>query len=415
VSDGALTGREIEVLQLCADGLSDGEIAERLGISPYTVGNHVRRILRKTDSTNRAQAVGRAVELSLIGTDPKTDPEPEPPPPRGPRPTLPVVSVIPQGKESRVPPVQRTSLQLIEGLQRALTNPSIWNDFLLDLASAYGSHLPLTSWTHLPSHGEISITQSPTMGEDWIRRYDEQYARLNPMFLQVAYQPGDFFTTTDDMELPPAFTEHPFYREYLQPLDMQHSVAWTIFPDPAWSATVLLGQSKSHGPVKPSERELGILLFPHIRHTLQLLWKSATEHERLARATVGRRGFVPTAAANNGSAGVMLLNRRGRVILANEPAEELLKRGHWLVHNRSGLAGPDPRDTSYMREAIARAAKAAEHRSYAPPATLLLRERRGAGFPLRMSITPFMGHGSEVSTPVSQARVLVMLLRLALH
>jgi DNA-binding NarL/FixJ family response regulator len=52
-----VTRREIEVLQLMADGASNEQIARRLVISVGTVKSHVKRILRKLDASNRAEAV----------------------------------------------------------------------------------------------------------------------------------------------------------------------------------------------------------------------------------------------------------------------------------------------------------------------------------------------------------------------
>lgn len=51
--------REEEVLALLADGLTDREIAERLGISPRTVETHVGSLLNKLGVRNRAQAAQR--------------------------------------------------------------------------------------------------------------------------------------------------------------------------------------------------------------------------------------------------------------------------------------------------------------------------------------------------------------------
>jgi two-component system NarL family response regulator len=56
--------REEEVLALLADGLTDREIAERLGISPRTVETHVGSLLNKLGVRNRAQAARRYREVS---------------------------------------------------------------------------------------------------------------------------------------------------------------------------------------------------------------------------------------------------------------------------------------------------------------------------------------------------------------
>jgi len=61
-----LSPREIEVLALLAEGLSNQEIADRLTIAPGTVKNHVSNILSKLSARDRTRAVLRAQELGLL-------------------------------------------------------------------------------------------------------------------------------------------------------------------------------------------------------------------------------------------------------------------------------------------------------------------------------------------------------------
>jgi DNA-binding NarL/FixJ family response regulator len=61
----ALTGRELEVLRLLAQGEENGAIASELGISPRTVKNHVSSILAKLGVTNRVQAAVFAVHRGV--------------------------------------------------------------------------------------------------------------------------------------------------------------------------------------------------------------------------------------------------------------------------------------------------------------------------------------------------------------
>jgi DNA-binding NarL/FixJ family response regulator len=62
----ALTPREIEVLDLVAEGLPNKIIAARLGISDQTVKFHVASISGKLGAANRTDAVRRAVRRGLI-------------------------------------------------------------------------------------------------------------------------------------------------------------------------------------------------------------------------------------------------------------------------------------------------------------------------------------------------------------
>ncbi len=60
-----LSARECEVLQLIAEGKTNGEIAHQLNLSEKTVGNHISTILSKLGLTNRIEAATYAVRNHL--------------------------------------------------------------------------------------------------------------------------------------------------------------------------------------------------------------------------------------------------------------------------------------------------------------------------------------------------------------
>ncbi|MBA3854549.1 MAG: helix-turn-helix transcriptional regulator [Gemmatimonas sp.] len=61
-----LTPRELEMLALMAEGLSNREIAERAFVSENTVKTHASRVLEKLGAARRTQAIQRARELRLV-------------------------------------------------------------------------------------------------------------------------------------------------------------------------------------------------------------------------------------------------------------------------------------------------------------------------------------------------------------
>jgi two-component system nitrate/nitrite response regulator NarL len=61
-----LTARELEVLQLVAEGLTNRRIGARLGISEHTAKFHVNAILGKLGARSRGEAVAQAARLGLL-------------------------------------------------------------------------------------------------------------------------------------------------------------------------------------------------------------------------------------------------------------------------------------------------------------------------------------------------------------
>jgi DNA-binding NarL/FixJ family response regulator len=64
--DDMLTGREREILQLLADGMSNADAAAKLFISQETVKSHVRHILAKLEADTRTHAVAIALREAII-------------------------------------------------------------------------------------------------------------------------------------------------------------------------------------------------------------------------------------------------------------------------------------------------------------------------------------------------------------
>ena len=60
------TEQEIEILELLSNGLRAFDIAQRMNLSEQTIKNKVQVICIKLDSSNRTQAVAKAIRLGII-------------------------------------------------------------------------------------------------------------------------------------------------------------------------------------------------------------------------------------------------------------------------------------------------------------------------------------------------------------
>ncbi|MEM1150031.1 MAG: helix-turn-helix transcriptional regulator [Pseudomonadota bacterium] len=61
-----ISPREVDILALLGEGLSNKEIARRLEISPNTVKTHLARLFEKLDVRRRTQAIRKAQALSIL-------------------------------------------------------------------------------------------------------------------------------------------------------------------------------------------------------------------------------------------------------------------------------------------------------------------------------------------------------------
>ena len=61
-----LTAREVDVLRVVAEGLTDAQVAEKLVLSPRTISSHLRSIYNKLGINSRAAATRFAFENHLV-------------------------------------------------------------------------------------------------------------------------------------------------------------------------------------------------------------------------------------------------------------------------------------------------------------------------------------------------------------
>lgn len=65
-SFSTLTSREWSILELASEGCTNKQIGVRLNISPYTVAQHIAKMLRRTGAANRTDLVNRAHRAGVL-------------------------------------------------------------------------------------------------------------------------------------------------------------------------------------------------------------------------------------------------------------------------------------------------------------------------------------------------------------
>ena len=68
--DHVFSPRELDVVRLIVDGLTNQEIGDRLGVSLRTIHSHVASAMRKTDTRSRTQLAIHALRAGIVPLDP---------------------------------------------------------------------------------------------------------------------------------------------------------------------------------------------------------------------------------------------------------------------------------------------------------------------------------------------------------
>ena len=74
-AESLLSDRQVEILQMIANGLGTKQVARQLGITQKTVHNHLNAIYRRLDTQSLTHAVISAVRLGIINLDQADDEE----------------------------------------------------------------------------------------------------------------------------------------------------------------------------------------------------------------------------------------------------------------------------------------------------------------------------------------------------
>lgn len=178
------------------------------------------------------------------------------------------------------------------------------------------------------------------------------------------------------------FERSEFYNDWLRPQGVYDAIGGVIRRAPGSLTVLTVLREERAGLVADGDERLFLRLMPHVRRAIDI-------HRRLYGVQLQRDGaFLALDALE---IGVLLADRRGRVIFANGAAETILRRRDGLMLTRDQLRAARSEDTERLACLIRGAARTALGAGDDPGGIVLLGTSTGAPLSLLVSPCPRVG------------------------
>jgi DNA-binding CsgD family transcriptional regulator len=214
--------------------------------------------------------------------------------------------------------------ELISRFYEAAIRPELWRDLLADTANALGAE----GCAMTPSPGSPLLPiSSASLDEIVDTGKQDRWFDDNPRVLRgvktLLASPKD--VVTEEMLFSPWELDHlPFHAEYINRFRLRHFAGMVVYSGPDGGLAFSIERTQQQGSFSTTEIKTLRRLVPHIQHAGQLSMRLATaRHDGMFEAL------------SMCDCGALLLDRRGRILRANEKAENLL--GPWLMIRQGSL------------------------------------------------------------------------------
>ena len=240
----------------------------------------------------------------------------------------------------REPLNAHTALELSGALLDAPGEPAGFDAFVRRFGEIFGG---LSPGLYLHDRCDRVLQVTPDADPDWTRSYDEYYLGCDVRRPRIqALTAGTVYVGQDlvgDGEL----DRSEFCNDFLRPQHLFHALGAVALKDDDGRIAVLRVMRPRVRPFRQEERDFLRLVLPHLTRALELFQRlQALRAERDANAEV-LDGFA---------GGILLLDRRGRVLLGNRYAESLLAAADGLLSVCGTLVTSVPRDGALLGELI---------------------------------------------------------------
>jgi DNA-binding CsgD family transcriptional regulator/PAS domain-containing protein len=286
-------------------------------------------------------------------------------------------------------------LALVSSIYDASLDPCLWSQVLGRICDTLGANSGL-----MLRHGSLypagQVLASANIDLSYQLSYQQYFGPRN-VWLSAARGAVQDRARTSEMMLPVSeLMKSEFYRNFLRPQNVLHTVAACIQSDPRSMPVCVMFRSPKDGPFGQPHMDLLTQLTPHMRRALQLQERTAGLQAQ-SEAAMGALDALPI--------GCLLVDRQSRVLAANRTGEEILKAEDGLSAWWGVLKASRVDDEERLRYLIRSAAEPLDGRGLGSGGALKLARSSGRAA-LHVLVIPHRG-GGDLSGPKPAAVVFV--------
>ena len=235
----------------------------------------------------------------------------------------------------------------IESLYDASVDSALWSDALQKTTEFVRGSSANLFWQDAATN-QASVFHSWNSDPEYDRLYFEKYASLNPYFPALAFVEVGKAVAGADLIPHEEFRQTRFYKEWVQPQGLIDVIGVNLERTAATTAFFSIRRSEENGVIDDDARRRCALIAPHVRRAVSI--------GKVVQRAAATQGMLKTALEQVAAA-VVFVAADGRIVFANQAADEMLASKKVLVARR-GIAGAvGPIADRRLREALAAAAR----------------------------------------------------------
>lgn len=210
--------------------------------------------------------------------------------------------------------------QLVGKIYEAGMDRTVWPDVLAGLSEIMGAERAMIL-SHDMSSGTGRVHYGFNMGSDWRMAYAQMLYQFNSWFARLACWKQGSVLRDEEIVAREEFREGAFYRRFLRPQGIEHSVFAVVAATGSRRVLVVLGRGAAAGAFSDSELALLRCFGDHLHRA----WETQHAH---ARRDLVEQGTI--GALNLLSVGVVMIDSHGEVLSLNDAARAVIDRDDGL-------------------------------------------------------------------------------------